>query len=78
MEPFEKITGYFKPKIMKTLRKEAVPLVGQLMDFEALWLIGEDDGGPYVGQWAMRPLDRDGNWLRGIGWVPEEDIDLKT
>lgn len=73
MEQSEKITGFFEPNIKETLREEAKPFIGQLLEFEALWLINEDDGGPYVGQWAMRAIGKDGDWLP-FGWVPLEDI----
>ena len=73
MRQLDKITGYFQPKRTETLRDEALPFVGRLLTFEALWLIDKEDGGPYVGQWAMRPINEAGGWLP-IGWVPEEDI----
>ena len=73
MEQFDRVRGYFEPKVIGTLRTEAKEFVGQLLVFECLWLIDKDDGGPYIGQWAMRPCDKHGEWLL-IGWVPEEDV----
>lgn len=73
MQQFDKITGRFEPKRADTLSEKAKPYIGKLMTFEALWLIDEDDGGAYVGQWAMRPIDKNGEYLP-MGWVPEEDI----
>ncbi len=73
MQQFDRITGFFEPKRIDTLRAESKLFAGQYLTFEALWLIDEDDGGPYVGQWAMRPIDENGDWLP-MGWVPEEDI----
>jgi len=49
-----------------------------LITLEALWIIDEDDGGPYVGQWAMQACAENGiDWLP-LGWVPEEDISVLT
>ena len=75
MEQFDEITGYFEPKRMDTLRDRAKPFVSKLLNFKAMWLVEEEDGGPYVGQWAMEPSDENGNCLP-IGWVPFEDIRL--
>jgi hypothetical protein len=78
MELYEKVQAYFEPKRTETLRDEARPFIGKLMTFEALWLIDEEDGGPYVGQWAMRACAENGlDWLP-LGWVPEEDIRILT
>lgn len=73
MQQFDKVTGYFEPKRIDTLCDEAKPFVGQLLTFEALWKIDDEDGGPYIGQWAMRPIADNGDWLP-MGWVPFEDI----
>lgn len=78
MEQFDKVKAYFEPKRLETLRDEAKPFVGKLMTFEALWIIDEEDGGPYVGQWAMRACGENKlDWLP-FGWVPEEDIRIVT
>lgn len=77
MEHLDRITGYFEPKNMDTLKPEALPYVGRLMTFQALWIITEDDGGPYVGQWAMGPAydpDEEDMEIFPFGWVPSEDI----
>ena len=75
MKQFEVITGYYEPKRMDTLRDIAKPFIGKLLNFKAMWLVDEEDGGPYVGQWAMEPFDENGNCLH-IGLLPFEDIRL--
>lgn len=76
MKQFDRVTGYFKPKIISTLKEEMKPLIGNRFVFEAYWLIDKDDGGPYVGQWAMMPLTESGERLENANWVPTEDIEI--
>ena len=78
MQQFEKVQAYFEPKRVETLRDEAKPFIGMLMTFEALWLIEESDGGPYVGQWAMGSSAANGIDCLPFGWVPQEDIRIVT
>ena len=69
MDQFERVQAYFEPRRVETLRDEAKPFIGQVLTFEALWIIDEEDGGPYVGQWAMRAIgENDIDWLP-FGWV---------
>lgn len=62
------IEATFSPTAPDTLRDDARPFVGQRMRFTVAWWIDEEDGGPYVGQWACLPADMQ------FGWVPEVDL----
>jgi len=66
--------GHFEPKVLDTLDEKAKPYIGKKMQFEALWRITEEDGGPYVGQWALRALRKNSSEWLPIGWIPQEDI----
>ena len=61
----------FEPKRRETLRPDAAPFVGQTFTWRFLWVVDEEDGGPYVGQAVWEPADRDAPWF---GWVPDEDL----
>lgn len=60
----------FAPKRRDTLKPEATPFIGRTMEWRELWVVTEDDGGPYIGQTVWEPVDR-GIWF---GWVPDEDL----
>ncbi|CAN7515438.1 hypothetical protein [Brucella pseudogrignonensis] len=58
----------FSPKVVETLKPEALDFIGREGHFEFLWIIDE---GKYQGQWAMRkPTD----WSAPFVWVPYEDL----
>jgi hypothetical protein len=59
---------------MSTVRSEGIPFIGRVSTWEAYWLITEEDGGPYVGQWAM--MSRELNDEGFPGWVPACDLEL--
>ena len=73
MKKFDIIKAKFSPKNIATLKKEAHSYIGITIKWEASWLITEKDGGDYIGQYAMTPVN-----LKEInfpfGWVPEEDL----
>lgn len=73
----QKLKGVFKPVDMETLRDECKKYIDRELVFESLWLIDEEDGGPYIGQWAFRATNEKGEWL-DMGWVPEEDIEFRS
>jgi len=59
----------FEPTRTDDLRPGLLGLVGTAATFEAGWQFEEEDGGPYVGQWAMiAPL----GWP--CSWVPLCDL----
>lgn len=59
----------FTPTRPDNLRPAALPLIGQVREWE---YTGTMDEGPYDGQviWTL-PRDLDPTW---IGWVPDEDL----
>ena len=73
---FGRVSARFEPKRLDTLRPEARPHVGQTFEWLASWKITEEDGGPYVGQWAFT-LAYGPDYetaAPNFGWVPEEDL----
>lgn len=63
------------------MKPSAKRFIGREAIFEYAWEITEEDGGPYVGQYAMQtPREWDGEMDRGNGgfdgffWVPEDDL----
>ncbi len=68
---FEVIKARFSPVDIHTLRPEAHEYVGEVLDWEAYWIVTEEDGGPYVGQWAMLATGRP-----NFGWVPLCDLEV--
>lgn len=82
------VIGYFNPIRVETLKPESLIHIAKMIEFTAGWLIDEDDGGPYVGQFALCPLrvitlqERttskiyDQSPSINMGWVPEEDVTI--
>ena len=69
-ERFQVVKARFAPVDLHTLRPEAYPHVGEVLDWEVVWKITEEDGGPYAGQWAMLATGRP-----NFGWVPLCDLE---
>jgi hypothetical protein len=63
-------TATFQPKRRDTLRPRAESLIGQTIEWQALWVVTEEDGGDYIGQTVWEPVD-EALWC---GWVPDEDL----
>ena len=75
IEHLQHLRARFEPKRLDTLRPEARPFVGQTFKWMASWKITEEDGGPYVGQWAFTLSYSSVNeGQQNFGWVPEEDL----
>ncbi len=64
------IEATFSPKRLDTLKPEVRPLIGVRMQFDHLWRIDPEDGGPYVGQDAWQAKGHP-----EAGWFPTEDLD---
>lgn len=60
----------FQPTRTDNLNPRVLGLVGRTLDWQGMWRITEEDGGPYVGQIAWQPIDE--SCFRG--WVPDEDL----
>lgn len=69
---YKSVEARFTPKRFSTLRAELKPLIGTVATFCYVWVIGEEDGGPYVGQWAFLSDDER---FKGR-WIPEEDLEI--
>jgi hypothetical protein len=75
-ERFQKVRAVFRPRHTDTLRPEAHQYIGQTFDWMAAWPITEEDGGRYVGEWAMTLAYReDGSLPINFGWVPSGDLE---
>ena len=72
---FQHIRATFCPRRVDDLKPDAIPHVGQTFEWMAAWPITEEDGGPYVGEWAMTLAYRsDGAPNINFGWVPSGDL----
>lgn len=72
---YDTVEATFVPKRTDNLRPDVVERVGQRRLWFAGWDITEEDGGPYVGQFAWLPWGTgiDHDWA-GFGWIPTEDL----
>jgi hypothetical protein len=72
---FDKVEATFRPRALDTLKPEAADWIGVRLEWQAVWVVDEEDGGPYVGQMAWSP-----QWHHVDGgrfpaaWVPTEDL----
>ncbi len=72
LERFDVVDAVFKPVRTDDLKPGASRFIGQRGKWQAMWMIDDEDGGSYVGQWAMGPYDFDFPYV----WVPECDLEL--
>lgn len=71
----EVVRATFCPLRRDDLKEQVLPLIGRRGVFKALWEITEDDGGSYVGQWAMETPREWQRTMRGlVFWVPSGDL----
>jgi len=70
---YDEVIATFQPKRTDDLKPGVVAYFGHRGRWQVAWRITEEDGGSYVGQWALAPWDVDERfgWL---GWAPEEDF----
>ncbi len=71
MNQFDVIRARFSPTTTATLKPEALPFIGMVANWKALWVI---DHGPYEGQYAMGFIP-DGVQDPTFAWVPECDLE---
>lgn len=71
MDKFDRVTATFRPRRLDDLHPSALDAIGARCVWECLWIINEDDGGPYVGEFAMRPLN---DCLHPRVWAPSGDL----
>ena len=73
---YEIVDAIYQPLRTDDLKPGMPEWIGRRENWHALWMIDEDDGGPYVGQWAMQPIvanhqpHPDFPYL----WVPQCDL----
>jgi hypothetical protein len=73
---FQKVRAVFRPRRTDDLHNGSAQYVGQEFTWTAAWMITEEDGGPYVGEWAMTLAYReDGAPNINFGWVPSGDLE---
>lgn len=69
VEQWQSVVAVFRPRRLDDLRPDAAPWVGRQLRSSPGWVITEEDGGPYVGEWAMLPPHD-----IPLGWVPQGDL----
>jgi len=70
MERFDIVDATFEPLNRDDLKPGIAEFIGHRGLWQAVWMIDEDDGGSYVGQWAMNPYD----FKMPFVWVPLCDL----
>lgn|GEM_PF-1717388 len=78
LQPYDLVRATFAPKRIDDLKPEAAWWVGKTASWRVAWLITPEDGGPYVGQWAMtlsRESDAETGPHNAVGWVPSGDLE---
>ena len=71
-ERFDIVDAVFRPIRIDDLKPGVSDFIGHRGKWQASWMIDEEDGGNYVGQWAMTPYDFHAVFV----WVPECDLEL--
>ena len=74
MEQFDIIDATFHPIRTDDLGLDALIFIGHRGKWQAMWIIDEEDGGDYVGQWVLSAYDFD----FPAGWVPECDLEIHS
>lgn len=74
MERFDIITATFRPQRIDDLKPGVSTWIGRTLKWQAGWLVDKQDGGPYVGLWAMTPMTDE---LVPFGWVPLCDLEIE-
>lgn len=57
MEQFTIIDASFQPKQTDDLKPGLHDWIDRRARWQAQWMITEEDGGSYIGQWAMMPIN---------------------
>lgn len=75
MQRFDTRWAKFNPKRTGNLKPEALPDIGEIGLFEAVWMIEEGEN-EYAGQWAMASNASESQTYRfHFVWCPEEDLE---
>lgn len=75
MERFDIVYAVFKPKQTDDLKPGVSDWIGYRGLWQAMWMVDEEDGGSYVGQWAMGIYDRLDPPPPFV-WVPRCDLEI--
>jgi hypothetical protein len=70
VQQWRRFRARFMPLRTDDLKPGVADYIGTELEWEPLWVIDEEDGGPYVGEWACWPTDESVQ----IGWVPACDL----
>jgi hypothetical protein len=79
MKRFDQVNATFKPKRTDDLKSGVKEWIGYRGTWEALWLIDDEDGGSYVGMYAMGIYDAiELEAPPPFVWVPECDLEIHS
>jgi hypothetical protein len=70
MERYDIVEATFEPTNTDDLKPGVAEFIGYRGQWTVAWMIDEEDGGAYVGQYAMTPHD----FKMPYVWVPECDL----
>ena len=77
IQRFDLFDATFKPKKTDDLKPGVDKWIGYRGIWQAMWMIEEEDGGSYVGMWAMGIYDVTKlNPPPPFIWVPECDLEI--
>jgi hypothetical protein len=77
VQQFEKVKARFEPRRVDDLRPGTKEFMGPVLEWETSWRITPEDGGDYVGEWAMSLTTRCLYSLPvhpPFAWVPSGDL----
>lgn len=75
MRQFDKVSAVFSPSRTDDLGLGVTEWIGRRMEFQASYVLTEEDTADYVGQWAMTVYRRPGDATEyPFAWVPLCDL----
>lgn len=72
MKQFDRFLATFQPQRTDDLKPGVAELIGLRCEWEVAWLIEEEDGGPYIGEWACAAYGLEAS--PPFAWAPSCDL----
>jgi hypothetical protein len=72
LQQFDRFIATFQPQQTDDLKPGVAEMIGVRCEWEVAWFIEEEDGGPYVGQWACAAYRPEVS--TPFAWAPSCDL----